>query len=189
MTPTTVPAAHYDFLTERDGELHADPDVLDRVFAGLDPVPVSHLTGRWRGREILSGHPLDRSLSRVGWYGKDFDGPDEVRPILLSTAGGRVYAIDPGRLPTAVLLSPPALPGAVDRVLRRGLDLLRPALATDRYTASLRTIGHGDQRTAAMVYDKQPIVDVFTTLDDDLVLGAMQYRGMERPYYFLLQRS
>ena len=40
-----------------------------------------------------------------------------------------------------------------------------------------------------MIYDRQPIVDHFRRIDDDRVLGLMEMRGMERPFFFLLTRE
>jgi hypothetical protein len=40
-----------------------------------------------------------------------------------------------------------------------------------------------------MIYDRQPIVDHFRRIDSDRVLGLMEMRGMERPYFFLLTRD
>ncbi|WP_069234377.1 MULTISPECIES: DUF4334 domain-containing protein [Burkholderia] len=42
--------------------------------------------------------------------------------------------------------------------------------------------------TAAMVYDKHPIIDYFKRLDDDTVLGVMDRKGDAFPLYFYLQR-
>ena len=40
-----------------------------------------------------------------------------------------------------------------------------------------------------MIYDRKPIIDHFRKIDDDRVLGLMEMRGMELPYYFLLTRD
>ena len=40
-----------------------------------------------------------------------------------------------------------------------------------------------------MIYDRQPIVDHFRKVDSDRVLGLMEMRGMERPFFFLLTRD
>ena len=40
-----------------------------------------------------------------------------------------------------------------------------------------------------MIYDRQPIVDHFRRIENDRVLGLMEMRGMERPYFFLLARD
>jgi hypothetical protein len=45
----------------------------------------------------------------------------------------------------------------------------------------------GDE-TAAMVYDKRPIVDYFRRLGNDEVAGMMVVEGHKRRFYFRLRR-
>ena len=40
-----------------------------------------------------------------------------------------------------------------------------------------------------MIYDQLPINDVFRRLGDETVLGAMDFRGSRRPYFFVLRRD
>ena len=40
-----------------------------------------------------------------------------------------------------------------------------------------------------MIYDDQPIVDVFRRIDDDTLLGVMDLRGMPEPFFFVLERD
>ncbi|GAA5031669.1 alcohol dehydrogenase catalytic domain-containing protein [Microbacterium fluvii] len=62
---------------------------------------------------------------------------------------------------------------------------------TARGGASLRTVVHDGITTAAMLYDGQPIVDCFTRIGPDAVLGVMTGRGTAAPgsYFFVLERS
>jgi hypothetical protein len=46
---------------------------------------------------------------------------------------------------------------------------------------------NGDE-TAAMVYDRQPIVDYFRRIDDDEVAGMMCVHGDAQRYFFRLHR-
>lgn len=43
--------------------------------------------------------------------------------------------------------------------------------------------------TATMVYDAQPINDIFRRVSDDTVLGLMDLRGLATPYFFSLRRN
>ncbi|MBN0039820.1 DUF4334 domain-containing protein [Cellulosimicrobium cellulans] len=43
--------------------------------------------------------------------------------------------------------------------------------------------------TAAMTYDALPVEDAFRAVDDDTLLGLMEARGMERPFFFVLRRT
>ena len=43
--------------------------------------------------------------------------------------------------------------------------------------------------TAAMVYDSLPIIDVFRRVSADVLLGAMDMRGLPSPFLFVLRRD
>jgi hypothetical protein len=40
-----------------------------------------------------------------------------------------------------------------------------------------------------MIYDNLPINDVFRKVDQDTVLGAMDLKGIPRPFFFVLRRE
>lgn len=40
-----------------------------------------------------------------------------------------------------------------------------------------------------MCYDALPINDVFRKVDDDTLVGAMDLRGLEMPFMFVLRRD
>jgi hypothetical protein len=65
---------------------------------------------------------------------------------------------------------------------------LAPLLATRASAARLRVTLHRGQRTATMIYDRLPILDVFRRLDAHTLLGLMDAKGMERPFFFRLRR-
>ena len=161
-------------------------EVLALVDA-LPPVRVEELTGAWRGVGLPSGHPLDGVLERLGWHGKRFAGPEDAHPLVFRGPGGSLLALDPARLPVALLARYPRLghlPGA-------GL-LLRaatPFLATRRPRARLRVVEHRGVPTAAMVYDAVPVVDAFRRVDERTLVGQMDLRGLRRPYFFVLRRE
>ncbi|MEU2037614.1 DUF4334 domain-containing protein [Nocardia niwae] len=142
-------------------------------------------TGRWRGEELDTGHPMDGVLVASGWYGKQFDGPDSVHPLLFA-AGGTVFPVDPRRVPVALAGRVP-LPGV--RAVRKALPVLRPALRTGKYTARLREIEYRGVTSTAMVYDHLPIIDHFRRADEHTLLGVMDLRGMTEPYFFVLHRD
>jgi hypothetical protein len=50
-------------------------------------------------------------------------------------------------------------------------------------------IEHRGVLTAAMVYDRQPIIDAFRRVGPDTVLGAMDLRGLPSPFLFVLRRD
>lgn len=157
------------------------------LFDALPPVHVDDVVGAWLGAGVPTGHPFDGLLERLGWHGKRFAGTEDGYPLVFRGAGGALWSLDPGRLPLALLVRRPGvarLPlaaGAFRRVL--------PLLATRRPRSRLRTVEHRGVRTAAMVYDAVPIIDVFRRVDDRTLLGVMDLRGMPEPYFFVLRRA
>ena len=75
------------------------------------------------------------------------------------------------------------------RLVATAFGGVRPLLYTNRPTARLRSIEHRGVRTAAMIYDALPIIDVFRRVNDDVLLGAMDMRGLPEPFFFLLHRD
>ena len=53
----------------------------------------------------------------------------------------------------------------------------------------MRVVTHRGIATAALLYDALPIVDVFRRMADDVLLGLMDMRGMDEPFFFLLHRE
>lgn len=161
---------------------------LDEALALFDDLPgvaPEELSGTWTGRELATGHPLDGLLGASGWYGKRFDGPDAVHPLLLRTRGGGVVSADPRRVPLRLAdVLPRTL---VDRALPL-VPVLAPLLATRRPRARLRRVVHRGVATTAMLYDHLPIVDVFRRVDADTLLGCMDRRETPAPYLFVLTR-
>ncbi|MEY1556857.1 DUF4334 domain-containing protein [Yoonia sp. R2331] len=149
-------------------------------FDGLAPVTVADMTGRWRGEAVPTGHRLDPLLAAAGWWGKAFEGPEDVHP-LLHGAEGRV-AVNPALLPLSWGVHlPPAL-------VRFAFPLIRPLIATRRPRARLRMMGYRGVTSATMIYDAKPICDVFRRIDDATVLGCMDQRGAD-PFFFKLTRD
>ncbi|MFG3615276.1 DUF4334 domain-containing protein [Nocardia sp. NPDC047654] len=156
------------------------------LFDRLPAAPVEEITtGRWRGEELHTGHPMDGVLVASGWYGKQFDGPDHVHPLLF-ISGGEVFPIDPRRVPLGLAGRVP-LSGV--RALRKLLPALAPALRTRKPTARLRAVEYRGVTSAAMVYDHLPIIDHFRRADEHTLLGVMDLRGMAEPYFFVLHRD
>ena len=157
----------------------------EALFDSLPAVLPAEMSGRYRGRELRTGHPMDGMLEASGWYGKQFDGPDEVHPLLFSAPGGDVFAVDPRKVPLGLV---PHVPSGVVEKTRGALGVLKPALRTTKHRARLRAVEHRGVVTAAMVYDHLPIIDFFRRVDDDTLLGVMDLRGAP-PYYFVIARE
>ena len=121
-----------------------------------------------------TGHPWDGLLTASGWYGKQFDGPDAVHPLLFRTPKGTLFPVDPARIPVGIVGRLPR-GGGVGRssAARRH----RSAPAGNGPKARLRNLEHRGKVSAAMIYDRLPIIDVFRRVDDVTLLGVMDLRG------------
>ncbi|MBH0774912.1 DUF4334 domain-containing protein [Nocardia bovistercoris] len=161
----------------------------DRALALFDRLPAADVpeivTGRWRGSEIDTGHPFDGVLGASGWYGKQFDDAETVHPLLFSDTTGKIFAVDPRRVPLSLTGKVP-LSGM--RAARKSLRYLGAALRTTRPAARLRSIEYRGVVSAAMVYDHLPIIDHFRRVDADTLFGVMDMRGLREPYFFVLCR-
>lgn len=163
------------------------PDAALALFDTLPPVAVEDLLGRWRGSGVPTGHPFDGLLEALGWYGKRVVTADDVHPLVFRGGGGRLVAITPTWLPLrAALRVAPVVPGAL---ASRAFALVRPLVATSRPQARLREVTYRGVASAAMVYDRVPVVDAFRRIDDDTVLGVMDMRWQPQPYVFVLRRE
>jgi Domain of unknown function (DUF4334)/GXWXG protein len=143
------------------------------------------MTGRWRGSGLPTGHPLDGLLERFGWYGKEVVDPETVHPLLFGRPD--LAPLQPALAPLGLLRRAPGLarvPGAP-----AVFAALRPLLRTGRPAARLRLVEHRGVLTAALVYDRLPVVDVFRQLPAGRLIGLMDLRGMPRPFFFVLERD
>lgn len=154
-----------------------------QLWESLPSVLPDFMLGRWQGFEIATGHPIDGLLAASGWYGKEFVSEEAVHPLLVRGLGkDRLYPLNPGLVP----LSWP-LPRV--KILRTIVALLEPVYRTSTYKARLRMMEYRGKLTATMVYDEKPINDHFVMIDQNTVLGLMDWKGCARPYVFVLERE
>lgn len=161
------------------------------LFDSLPPVSIDEIVGRtWHGGEVPTGHPMDGLLALSGWYGKQFDDADHVHPLLFGQPGA-LFPVNPKLVPLG------ALNKVGPRLPKRnipGIGAAIKAARTRRHRARLRNVeyhaapGTEGAVSAAMVYDDLPIIDHFRWLNSDTLLGAMDLRGSDAPYFFYLER-
>lgn len=128
---------------------------------------------------------MDGWLEASGWYGKEFEDPETVHPLIFKRPDGSLLRVRPvgwamrslRRLP---FLKNPAWRGP----LRRSTGLM----GTRAIQARLRMVEFRGVVSAAMLYDNLPIIDGFRRIDADRVLGLMDEKGVADPYVFLLER-
>jgi hypothetical protein len=153
------------------------------LFDDLDAVPAEFMIGTWRGAEFPTGHRMDGLLTATGWFGKQFVDNETVHPLLFHTADRRAaFPVNPALAPVGL-----ALPA--NRSYHRLITAARPLVGTSKPTARLRMTEYRGRVSATMIYDTKPINDVFRKVAEDTVLGAMDLRGDDRPYFFVLRRD
>jgi hypothetical protein len=163
----------------------AAADVL-AWFDQLPPVECPEVLGRWRGSELPTGHRLDGLLAAHRWYGKEFLDAETVHPLLFPDAAGVPRPLDPTLAPVWLLRAVPGLlrtPAA-----RSAFTAVRPLLRTGRPQGRLRRVEHRGVLTAALVYDRLPVLDAFRRVSADTLLGLMDMRGVP-PFPFVLRRD
>jgi GXWXG protein/Domain of unknown function (DUF4334) len=156
-------------------------------YDSLEPVSVEEMIGSWRGEGLPTGHPFDGLLETLGWHGKRFDAPDGAHPLVFDANAGRRVSVNPALMPVAVLVRYPRLlhmPMAA-----RFFSLIRPLVATRKPKARLRLTQYRGVVTATMCYDALPVNDAFRKVDDDTLVGAMDLRGLDTPFLFVLRRE
>ena len=148
-------------------------------------VACEEMSGRYAGRELRTGHPMDGLLEATGWYGKQFDDADHVHPLLFRDRRGEIFPVEPRIMPLGIA---PSMPEAILNRSKGLIGGLRPLLRARAHRARLRAVEFRGVVTAAMVYDHLPIIDVFRRVNDTTLMGVMDLRGSE-PYCFLLERE
>ncbi|OOO36581.1 MULTISPECIES: GXWXG domain-containing protein [Rhizobium] len=161
-------------------------DEMKAWFSSLKPVRPGELIGLWRGAGIPSDHPLDGVLENLGWFGKRFHGDMRADALLFQWRADRLVAIEPRFLPIGLAIK--AAPFGRTRVARTWFSYLQKALRARGTTASLALQISGDDATAAMRYDGQPIVDYFRRMNAQELAGMMCVAGDDRRYFFKLRR-
>ena len=127
-------------------------------------------------------------LGVSGWWGKQFVDAETVHPLLFpNSAGDALWPMNP--LLAFGGLGAARLPGVKRLSFGKPVAGLRPVLRTSTPKARLRTTRYRGVDTATMIYDQVPVNDVFRKIDEDTVIGAMDYRGGRRPYFFVLRRN
>lgn len=159
-----------------------------KFYDSLPTTDLEQLLGTWCGTSLPTGHRLAGLMELLGWYGKRFGSTEVVHPLVFrGRRWTRLVALDPARVP--VLWVVRLAPLLTNRVVAGLFGVIRPLLQTRRPAARLRMTQYRGRTTATMVYDAQPINDALRTVDQDTLLGAMDLRGMRKPYLFVLRRE
>jgi len=153
------------------------------IYDQLEPVDIQFMTGRWQGSELITGHRMDGLLEVCGWYGKWFVDQDRVHPLLFYGRDiKKLFAVNPDWIP--LKLTFPKI-----KILKTILLLAKPLLQTKKPKAHLKMMNYRGKRSATMVYNSKPIHDHFRKIDENRVLGLMELKGEQEPYFFILERD
>ncbi|MEM7579359.1 MAG: DUF4334 domain-containing protein [Mastigocoleus sp.] len=155
-----------------------------KLFDELNTVSLEFMMDRWKGSGFHTNHQMDGLLETIGWYGKEFVSPDCVHPLLFSD-DNNIFKVDPN----------PTLMNLVFKIYIPQKDVLKPfysamskILKTEESKARVRMTEYRGKISATMIYDYLPINDIFRKVDQNTVLGLMDFKGMEQPFFFVLNR-
>jgi hypothetical protein len=153
-------------------------------YDSLEPVALDEMMGTWRGEDLPTDNPFDGLLASYGWHGKRFDDHDHAYPLIFNARGGHRVSINPALVPLAVATRYPRVLHAP--LAARIFSMIRPLMSTRKAKARLRLTQYRGVVTATMCYDALPINDIFRKVDSDTLVGAMDLRGLDPPFMFVL---
>lgn len=157
-----------------------------QLFDALEPVNLDFMLGRWRGSEIQTNHPMNGLLEIANWYGKEFMNPETVYPLLFLDNNGKIFKVAPKANLMKWMLQ---VPIPRNSSLKPLLSFTTTFLKTEDSQARLRMMECRGVVTATMIYDYLPINDSFKKIDNDTVLGIMDYKELAQPFFFVLKRE
>lgn len=157
-----------------------------QLFDELEPVNLDFMIGIWQGSGLHTNHPMDGLLEASNWYGKEFIDPENVHPLLFSGSNNQIFKVAPQPIVMNMGLRFPLLKSEALQPLLRQLTSL---FKTEKSQARVRMTEYRQKVSATMIYDKLPINDIFRRIDDNTLLGLMDFKGVEQPFFFILTRN
>lgn len=157
-----------------------------QLFDSLETVSLDFMLGRWQGSGLQTNHPMDGLLELSNWYGKEFINSETVHPLLFLDSQGKIFKVAPN--PTAMNWVW-KLPFLKNESLKPLLILTNSLLKTETSQARLRMMEYRGKVSATMLYDYLPINDSFRKVDDNTVLGIMDFKNLPQPFFFVLKRA
>ncbi|MDL9938823.1 DUF4334 domain-containing protein [Gordonia sp. ABSL1-1] len=159
------------------------------VYDAGEAVAPEFMIGTWHGAEVPTGHPIDGLLAASGWWGKQFVDAETVHPLLFpSPDGTSLWPMNPA-LAFRGVSAANLVPQLKNHSYIRAVGATRLITRARSSKARLRTTRYRGVDSATMSYDQLPINDVFRKISDDTVMGAMDLKGSDDPYFFVLHRD
>jgi hypothetical protein len=156
------------------------------LFDALEPVDLDFMIGRWQGSGLHTNHPMDGFLEVSNWYGKEFIDSETVHPLLFLDSQKNIIKIAPNPKAMSWSLKLPMLKNEAFKPL---MTMTNSLLKTEESQARLRMMEYRGKISATMIYDYLPINDTFRKIDDNTVLGVMDYKALSQPFFFVLKRN
>ncbi|MEM1169458.1 MAG: DUF4334 domain-containing protein [Cyanobacteria bacterium P01_H01_bin.35] len=157
-----------------------------KFFDELESVNLEFMMGRWQGFEFPTNHPMNGLLETSGWYGKEFVDTEKVHPLLFSDGNKNIFKVDPNPIAMNLGLRLPILKS---KAMKPIFSLMNLMLKTEKSHARIRMMEYRQKVSATMIYDNLPINDIFRKIDDNTVLGLMDFKGVSQPFFFVLKRD
>lgn len=166
----------------RDGASQAE---AFQLFDALEVVDFETMWGLWKGSEITSGHPMEGLLTAAGWYGKRFESPESVYPLVFQKTDGTLFTGNPALLPLSLPFDKVSL-----KSISIGMKVVRPFFTTEKSSARLRITDYRGKPSASMVYDAKAIIDIFRKVDETTLMGVMDIKNIKQgmSYFFVLRK-
>ena len=160
-------------------------EALD-LFDQLETADIDFMLGRWQGAGLHTDHPMDGLLEAANWYGKEFVSPECVHPLLFLDGKEETFKVSPSPDMMKMALR---LPIPKSEAATPVYTFFSSLLKTEKSQARLRMMEHRGKISATMIYDHLPIHDVFRKVDENTLLGLMDYKAAEQPFFFVLRRD
>ncbi|MDF5719547.1 MAG: DUF4334 domain-containing protein [Rhizonema sp. PD37] len=160
-------------------------EIALNLFDALEEVNLDFMFGRWQGSGLHTNHPMDGLLEVSNWYGKEFIDAENLDPLLFLDNQGKIFKVAPHPTLISLVLK---LPIPKNNSIKPLLVSMTSLLKTEKSQARLRMIEYRGKVTATMIYDYLPINDSFRKVDENTVLGIMDYKNLAQPFFFVLKR-
>jgi hypothetical protein len=82
-----------------------------------------------------------------------------------------------------------SLPIPKNEGLKPLYSAMNKLLKTEESKARIRMMEYRGKVSATMIYDYLPINDMFRKVDNNTVLGLMDYKSVPQPFFFTLKRE
>jgi hypothetical protein len=156
------------------------------LYDALETVSIDFMIGRWKGSGFHTGHTMDGALETFNWYGKEFEDAENVHPLVFKSFGNTLFKVNPGLMPVRLAT---LIPSTNLWPVKYIFLCIRFLFQTSKSKARVRLTEFRGKLTATMLYDQLPINDVFRKVNENTLLGCMDFKGMKQPFFFVLERD